>query len=71
MTEAQPEEVMNYRGLSMYLKMAEGTLRHWVMNDKIPHFKIGKSVRFAKKEIDKWLSGYKQAKDLIEELKND
>ena len=48
-------EVMNYRGLSMYLKMAEGTLRHKVMRGEIPFFKIGGSVRFSKRHIDVWL----------------
>ena len=47
--------VMNYRELSGYLKMAEGTLRRWVSEGKIPSFKIGRNVRFAKKDIDVWL----------------
>ena len=49
------DEVMDYRGLSVYLKYAQGTLRHWVMRKEIPHIKIGKSVRFYKKHIDAWL----------------
>ena len=48
-------EVMNYRELSRYLKMAEGTMRRWVSEGKIPSFKIGRNVRFAKKDIDVWL----------------
>ena len=53
--EPPTDEVMDYRGLSAYLKMAQGTLRHRVMRGEIPFFKIGSSVRFAKKHIDKWL----------------
>ena len=52
------DEVMDYRGLSAYLKMAQGTLRHRVMNGEIPYFKIGQSVRFSKKHIDLWLEGH-------------
>ena len=48
-------EVMDYKGLSAYLKLSQGTLRHWVMLGKIPFFKIGSSVRFSKIHIDKWL----------------
>ncbi|MDR0497752.1 MAG: helix-turn-helix domain-containing protein [Treponema sp.] len=55
--EPPTDEVMNYRGLSAYLKMAQGTLRHKVMRGEIPYFKIGQSVRFAKKHIDLWLEG--------------
>ena len=53
--EMSTNEVMDYRGLSMYLKLSQGTLRHWVMHGKIPFYKIGSSVRFAKKHIDVWL----------------
>jgi excisionase family DNA binding protein len=45
-------EVMDYRGLSAYLKMAPNTLRHKVMRKEIPFYKIGSSVRFCKKDID-------------------
>ena len=60
--EASMDEVMKYRGLSEYLKLAEGTLRHWVMAGKIPCFKMGRNVRFSKKEIDEWLK--KQRREL-------
>jgi excisionase family DNA binding protein len=53
--EPPVDGVMNYRGLSAYLKIAQGTLRHWVMREEIPYFKIGQSVRFSKKDIDAWL----------------
>jgi len=58
---AMRDEVMDYRGLSAYLKMAQGTLRHKVMRGEIPHFKIGHSVRFSKKRIDSWLGEYHRA----------
>jgi excisionase family DNA binding protein len=60
--EPAVNEVMDYRGLSKYLKMSHGTLRHKVMRGKIPFFKIDSSVRFSKKHIDKWLEG--QHRDL-------
>jgi excisionase family DNA binding protein len=49
------DEVMNYKELAAYLKTSEGTLRHDVMDRRIPFIKIGARVRFSKKEIDKWL----------------
>ena len=57
MLEPQTDEVMDYRGLSVYLKLAQGTLRHRVMRGEIPYIKIGRSVRFGKKQIDRWLEG--------------
>jgi len=56
------DEVMDYRGLSAYLKMAHNTLRHKVMRNEIPFYKIGSSVRFCKKDIDEWLIEHKQNK---------
>jgi len=53
----QTDEVMDYKGLSAYLKFAQNTLRHKVMLGEIPFFKIGRSVRFSKKDIDAWLAG--------------
>ena len=56
------DEVMDYRGLSAYLKLAQNTLRHKVMRNEIPFYKIGSSVRFCKKDIDEWLAGHRQYK---------
>jgi excisionase family DNA binding protein len=57
MGEEKPkaDEVMDYRALAVYLKLAEGTLRHYVMDRTIPFVKVGSHVRFLKGEIDKWL----------------
>ena len=51
----QNDEVMSYKGLSAYLKLSQGTLRHKVMKGRIPLFKIDGAVRFSKKKIDAWL----------------
>jgi excisionase family DNA binding protein len=57
MGEEKPraDEVMDYRALAAYLKLAEGTLRHYVMDRSIPFVKVGSHVRFLKTEIDRWL----------------
>ena len=52
---ALTNEVMDYEGLSLYLKISEGYLRHLVMSGNIPYFKIGRNVRFYKVKIDNWL----------------
>jgi len=49
------DEVMNYKGLAVYLKLSPGTLRHKVMRNEIPFIKIDGAVRFSKKVIDAWL----------------
>jgi excisionase family DNA binding protein len=49
------DELMGYRELAAYLKVAEGTLRHYVMRRTIPFTKVGTHVRFLRAEIDLWL----------------
>ena len=56
------DDFMSYKGLSAYLKLSESTLRHKVMNGKIPFFKIDGAVRFSKKKIDAWLEGHQRGK---------
>ena len=53
-------EVMSYKGLSAYLKLSQNTLRHKVMREEIPFFKIGGAVRFSKIKIDAWLEEHHQ-----------
>jgi excisionase family DNA binding protein len=53
--KSKADEVMDYRELAAYLKLAAGTLRHYVMEKSIPFVKVGSHVRFLKREIDKWL----------------
>jgi excisionase family DNA binding protein len=43
--------------LAEYLKVAEQTVRRWVLNREVPFCKIKKSVRFRIAEIEKWVDG--------------
>lgn len=56
-TESSPyPTLLTYSALSTYLKIKPGTLRKWVMEEKLPFLKIGgKAVRFRKSDIDLWL----------------
>ena len=57
------ETYLTIEELSGYLKLAEQTVRRWVLNQQIPYHKIHKAVRFRLSEIEKWIDGEK-----IEEL---
>ena len=43
--------------LAEYLKLAEQTIRRWVLNREIPFHKIKKVIRFRVSEIEKWIDG--------------
>jgi excisionase family DNA binding protein len=48
-------DVVDYRGLAVYLGVGVGTLRHWVMDGRIPYTKAGSRVIFRKKDVELWL----------------
>ena len=52
--DMSPEE------LSEYLGVAKGTLYSWTYSKQIPHYKIGRRVKFKPEEIDKWLEKKRQ-----------
>jgi excisionase family DNA binding protein len=56
----QSDDVLDYPGLAAYLKMSAGTMRHWVMDNRIPYYKMGYAVRFSKRQIDLWLQEHNQ-----------
>ena len=48
---------MTIEELAGYLKIAEQTIRRWVLNREIPYHKIHKAIRFRLSEIEKWVDG--------------
>ncbi|PKL40808.1 MAG: hypothetical protein CVV44_04155 [Spirochaetae bacterium HGW-Spirochaetae-1] len=54
------EPLVRYSDVAKYTGLSEGCLRTLVSKNQIPHYKIGKPVRFRMSEIDKWLANRKQ-----------
>ncbi len=46
--------------LSQYLSIKRSTIYAWVERRIIPHYKIQRSVRFKKEEIDQWIERLKR-----------
>jgi excisionase family DNA binding protein len=49
------ETYLTIEGLAEHLKLAEQTVRRWVLNREIPFCKIRKVIRFRLSEIEKWI----------------
>ena len=47
------------KDLAQYLDLSINTVRYWVFQRQIPHHKIGRSVKFDLREIEKWLKDRK------------
>jgi excisionase family DNA binding protein len=54
---------LTLKQLSLYLNLKEKTLYLFVSKGRIPHYRIGKLIRFRKDEIDAWIET-KKAKPL-------
>ena len=52
---------LDIKELSSYIKIKEKTIYYLVSKGRVPHYRIGKLVRFKKEEIDKWMDS-KRAK---------
>lgn len=42
--------------LGLILDVPEKTIRHWIYRREIPHYKIGRHIRFALSEVQRWIS---------------
>ena len=49
------ETYLTIEELAEYLKLAQQTIRRWVLNREIPFHKIRKVIRFRISEIEKWI----------------
>ena len=49
------ETYLTIEEMAEYLKLAEQTIRKWVLNREIPYRKIKKVIRFRVSEIEKWI----------------
>ena len=49
------ETYLDIEGLAAHLKIADKTVRKWVLNREVPFCKIKKVIRFRLSEIEKWI----------------
>jgi len=57
MLQPASDQVFTLKELSVYIKIAESSVYKLVRERKIPGQKVGKSWRFHKPAIDRWLAG--------------
>lgn len=48
--------LMKVEDVAAYLKVAKQSVYRWASNEKIPHLKVGGSLRFVPNEIQEWLA---------------
>jgi len=62
---AQKETVYNefltVKQISSYLAVKVSTIYTMVEQRKLPHYRIGRQIRFKRSEIDEWMAGQREA----------
>jgi excisionase family DNA binding protein len=57
---AMPDDVggvlMTVEEAAAYLRLAPWTIRHWVCQKKIPYVRLGRSVRFRRKDLERFVN---------------
>jgi len=51
----QPEGLMTAADVAGFLAVSLSTVRGWVAGDEIPVVRIGRLVRFRRRDVDRWL----------------
>ena len=54
------ERLMTIQEVAEYLQCSVSTLRRWVRRGKVPHYRMGKMVRFRRSELDAWLIAFQE-----------
>jgi len=55
------KEFLSITDLSQYLNLKESTIYAKVEGGILPHYRIGRLIRFKKAEIDHWMEGQRRA----------
>jgi len=50
-----PEKTWGFEEAAAYLGCTPGTLRVWVSKRRVPFVRVGRLVRFRKRDFDAWL----------------
>lgn len=58
--------LMTIKQASEYLQIKVKTLYAWAESGDIPHYKLGRLIRFKKSDIDSWLEEHRKAQDKSE-----
>ena len=72
------KEFLDMHDLTDYLGVKKSTLYGIVENGDLPHYRIGRLIRFRRDEVDAWIEGHrreriapeKKAKDVLKGVRN-
>jgi len=60
------ERYLTINEVSQYLNVKACTIYSWVKRDEIPHYRLGKLLRFKKGDIDNWMERHREGVNVVE-----
>lgn len=51
---------LTVKEVSFHYRIKRSTLYFWVESGIVPHYKIGRLIRFKSEEFDAWIKGYRK-----------
>jgi excisionase family DNA binding protein len=54
------EPLMTMQEVAQYLQCSLSTVRRWVGRGVLPHYRMGRMIRFRRAELDRWLEAYRE-----------
>jgi len=60
------ERYLTINEVSHYLNVKACTIYSWVKRDEIPHYRLGKLLRFKKGEVDNWMECHREGVGVAE-----
>jgi excisionase family DNA binding protein len=54
-----PPEYFSLSGLAIYASVSRNTLKKWLHDFNMPHYRIGRCIRVRKSEFDVWLKQFR------------
>jgi excisionase family DNA binding protein len=61
-TVALKDEYLDLRGLSVYSKLGVSTLRLYINQNKMPHFRLKGKILIKRSEFDGWMEEFRRKK---------
>ncbi|MFH1096005.1 MAG: helix-turn-helix domain-containing protein [Candidatus Desantisbacteria bacterium] len=65
-----PNAIMTVKELALYLRLHESSIYRMCQAGSMPAYKVGRSLRFRKEEIDAWLAQTQMKNEPLEDNDN-
>jgi len=63
------EKFLTVPEVASILSVRQSTVYQWAKPGEIPHYRLGRIVRFKRKDLEVWIEGHRKDKDIGEERK--